>query len=210
MKASLTYTVGLTLLAVLAVVSGGGTGDLPDSAEGKLEKATFAGGCFWCMEPPFDKLEGVTSTTAGYTGGEERNPTYKEVSSGKTGHAEAVEIMYDPSRISYAELLKVFWRNIDPTQVNGQFVDKGRQYRTAIFYHNDEQNRLALSSKEEIEKSGPFDQKIVTEIVPAGEFYRAEEYHQDYYQKNPIRYKFYRYGSGRDQFLKRRWGKADS
>jgi methionine-S-sulfoxide reductase len=179
----------------------------PDVAREKREKATFAGGCFWCMEPPFDKLDGVISTIVGYTGGQEKNPTYEEVSSGKTGHVEAIQIVYDPSSVTYAELLDVFWRNIDPTQMNGQFADTGRQYRTSIFYHSQEQKQLALASKDELEKSGRYDKKIVTEIVPAGAFYSAEEYHQDYYKKNPIRYKFYRYGSGRDKFLKKVWQK---
>jgi methionine-S-sulfoxide reductase len=173
----------------------------------KREKATFAGGCFWCLEPPFDDLAGVISTTVGYTGGQEQNPTYEEVSSGKTGHAEAIQIVYDPSRLTYEELLDVFWRNIDPTQMNGQFVDTGRQYRTAIFYHNEEQKRLASASKDKLEKSGRYDKKIITEIAPATAFYRAEAYHQDYYKKNPIRYKFYRHGSGRDKLLKTLWEK---
>ena len=176
-------------------------------AQTKREKATFAGGCFWCMEPPFDKLDGVISTTSGYCGGKEKNPTYKQVSAGETGHAEAVEILYDPSRISYAELLDVFWRNIDPTQKDGQFADTGAQYRTAIFYHNEEQRRLAETSRKELENSDRFSKEIVTEIVPATPFYRAEEYHQDYYKKNPLRYKLYRYGSGRDDYLVRKWGK---
>ncbi|UCG94924.1 MAG: peptide-methionine (S)-S-oxide reductase MsrA [Candidatus Aerophobus sp.] len=179
----------------------------PDTSQKNLEKATFAGGCFWCMQPPFDKLAGVISTTVGYCGGKEENPDYKQVSAGKTGHAEAVEIEYDPSRISYAQLLDVFWRNIDPTQKDGQFNDLGRQYRTAIFYHNEEQRRLAEASKEELGKSGRFAKEIVTEIVPATTFYEAEEYHQDYYKKNPLRYKLYRYGSGRDSYLVRKWGK---
>ena len=159
------------------------------------------------MEPPFDKLDGVISTTSGYCGGKEKNPTYKQVSAGETGHAEAVEILYDPSRISYAELLDVFWRNVDPTQKDGQFADTGAQYRTAIFYHNEEQKRLAETSKKELGNSGRFNKEIVTEIVAATPFYRAEEYHQDYYKKNPLRYKFYRYGSGRDDYLVRKWGK---
>jgi peptide methionine sulfoxide reductase msrA/msrB len=172
----------------------------------RVKKATFAGGCFWCMEPPFEKLGGVTEVVAGYTGGYKGNPTYEEVSSGTTGHVEAIQITYDPSKISYSELLQVFWRQIDPTDPDGQFVDRGKQYRTVIFYHNDEQRRLAEGSKEEIERSGRFEKPIVTEIVKVGEFYRAEEYHQDFYKKNPIRYKYYRYRSGRDQFLKRVWG----
>ncbi|MFW5636101.1 MAG: peptide-methionine (S)-S-oxide reductase MsrA, partial [Thermodesulfobacteriota bacterium] len=163
-----------------------------------LKKATFAGGCFWCMEPPFDKLDGVMSTTSGYTGGTEKDPSYKEVSAGATGHAEAVQILYDPEKISYETLLDVFWRNINPTTPNRQFVDVGAQYRSAIFYHDEEQRRLAEKSKAELAASGRFDQPLVTEIVPITEFYPAEAYHQDYYRKNPLRYKFYRYGSGRD------------
>jgi peptide-methionine (S)-S-oxide reductase len=172
----------------------------------KTEKATFAGGCFWCMEPPFDKLEGVISTTSGYAGGHKENPTYKEVSSGTTGHTESVEVIFDPTVITYERLLEVFWRNIDPTAKDRQFSDVGTQYRSAVFYHNDSQRRLAQASKEKLEKSGTFELPIMTEIVPAGAFYRAEEYHQDYYKKNPIRYKLYRLGSGRDRFLKRVWG----
>jgi len=171
--------------------------------------ATFAGGCFWCMEPPFDKLPGVISTTSGYTGGRTRNPTYEQVSGGQTGHAEAVEIEYDPRRVSYEKLLEVFWHNIDPTQRDGQFCDHGSPYRTAIFYHNDEQKRLAEASKAALIKSKPFKGEIVTEITRATEFYRAEDYHQDFYQKNPIRYKFYRTGCGRDARLRELWGKSE-
>jgi len=173
-----------------------------------FEKATFAGGCFWCMQPPFDELVGVISTTAGYTGGKEENPTYEQVSSGRTGHAEAIEILYDPSKITYSQLLEVFWRNIDPTTLNRQFSDYGTQYRTAIFYHDEEQKRLAERSKEQLQKSGTFNKQIVTEITPASAFYKAEEYHQKYYIKNPIRYKLYRVGSGRDDFLKSIWGSS--
>src|SRR5215510_4681254 len=184
--------------------------DAAQTAEGKaLETATFAGGCFWCMEPPFDKLDGVISTTSGYTGGQTKNPTYEEVSSGVTGHAESVQIVFDPAKISYAQLLDVFWHNIDPLTPDAQFCDHGRQYRTAIFYHNEEQKRLAEASKKALEQSGRFTQPIVTEIVPAGEFYKAEDYHQDYYQKNPIRYKFYRYHCGRDPVLEKLWGKSE-
>ena len=172
----------------------------------ELQKATFAGGCFWCMEPPFDKLDGVVSTTSGYIGGHKLRPTYEEVSAGVTGHAEAVEILYDPSKISYAQLLEVFWPNIDPLTPNRQFCDGGSQYRSAIFYHDDEQERLARESKEKLEQSGRFDDPIVTEVKQAGIFYPAEEYHQDYYKKNPIRYKFYRYGCGRDKRLEQVWG----
>jgi len=158
------------------------------------------------MEPPFDKLAGVISTTSGYTGGHKQDPTYKEVSAGSTGHAEAVEIVYDPAPISYAKLLEVFWHNIDPTTPNAQFCDKGTQYRSAIFYHDETQKRLAEESKQALEASKRFTVPIVTEIVPATVFYPAEEYHQDYYQKNPLRYKFYRYNCGRDQRLRELWG----
>lgn len=177
-----------------------------DIQDKQLEKATFAGGCFWCMQPPFDKLEGVISTTVGYTGGPEKSPTYKEVSYGKTGHAESIEVMYDPTQVSYEELLDVFWMNINPTDPDGQFVDRGKQYRTGIFYHDEEQKKLAEASKETLEKSGRYDKPIVTEIIPASEFYKAEEYHQEYYKKNPIGYKTYRNGSGRDQYIERIWG----
>jgi len=172
-----------------------------------LEKATFAGGCFWCMEPPFDKLDGVTSTTSGYTGGTKMNPTYHEVSAGGTGHAEAVEITYDPKKVSYEKLLEVFWHNVDPTDAGGQFCDRGNQYRTEIFYHGDEQKRLAEASKAALEKSKPFELPIVTKIVAANTFYPAEDYHQNYYTKNPLRYKVYRFGCGRDKRLKELWGK---
>lgn len=197
--------VGIIIL-ITAGISFGSDIQTPSTIKKRYEKATFAGGCFWCMEHPFDVLNGVVSTVSGYTGGKEVRPTYKEVSSGKTGHAEAVEITYDPSVITYAELLEVFWKNINPTQSDGQFVDKGRQYRSAIFYHNEKQKRLALESKEKLEKSGRFDKRIVTEIVPATPFYRAEEYHQDYYKKNRLRYHFYRSGSGRDQYIETVWG----
>jgi len=173
----------------------------------KLEKATFAGGCFWCMEPPFETLKGVEAVISGYTGGRTENPKYEEVSSGRTGHAEAIEIHYDASQITYEELLDVFWRNIDPTTKDRQFVDTGSQYRTAIFYHNDEQKRLAEDSKKKLDASGRFGKPIVTEIVPGGKFYAAEEYHQDYYKKSSTRYKFYRFNSGRDQYLEKIWGK---
>jgi peptide-methionine (S)-S-oxide reductase len=174
-----------------------------------LQKATFAGGCFWCMEPPFDELPGVISTTSGYTGGKRPNPTYEEVSAGMTGHAEAVEILFDPSKITYAELLKVFWRNIDPLSANRQFCDVGSQYRSAIFYHDEDQRRLAVESKEAIERSGRFDRRIVTEITPATAFYRAEEYHQDYYRKNPLRFNFYKFTCGRERRLEELWGPSD-
>lgn len=169
------------------------------------EKATFAGGCFWCMEPLFDNLKGVISATSGYTGGQDKNPTYEKVCSGKTGHAEAVQIIYDPSVITYSELLDIFWKNIDPTQENGQFADIGTQYRTAIFYHTREQKKLAEKSKLKLENSGKYGKDIVTKIIPSAEFFKAEDYHQDYYRKNPSQYKSYRYGSGRDQYLEKIW-----
>ena len=169
--------------------------------------ATFAGGCFWCMEPPFDELDGVVSTTSGYTGGHKANPTYEEVTAGGTGHFEAVQVVYDPAKISYERLLKVYWRNVDPTDAGGQFCDRGDSYRTAIFYHGDRQKRAAEQSKAALDRSKPFEQPIVTPIVAAAEFYPAEEYHQDYYRKNPLRYKFYRYSCGRDQRLEALWGK---
>jgi peptide methionine sulfoxide reductase msrA/msrB len=176
------------------------------AAEKKVERAIFAGGCFWCMESPYEKLDGVKEVISGYTGGQKEDPTYKEVSAGTTGHAEAVEVIFDPTKVSYEELLEVFWRQIDPTDPGGQFADRGSQYRSAIFYLNDEQRALAEKSKENLDKSDRFDNPVVTEIVPASRFYRAEDYHQDYYRKNPVRYKLYRYGSGRDRFLKEAWG----
>jgi len=168
--------------------------------------ATFAGGCFWCMEPPFDKLPGVVKTTPGYTGGQVENPSYEQVCSGRTGHAEAVQIVFEPAKTSYRELLGIFWRNIDPTAKDRQFADTGSQYRTAIFYHDDEQRRLAEESKRELEKSGRYPGPIVTEIVPAAPFYPAEAYHCQYYKKNPLHYKMYRQGSGRDSYLEKTWG----
>ena len=171
--------------------------------------ATFAGGCFWCVESDFEKVDGVIEAISGYTGGDEPNPTYKQVSAGGTGHTEAVQVHYDPDKITYKELLDVFWRHVDPTDAGGQFVDRGSQYRPAIFYHDEEQKRIAEESKLELEKSGRFAKPIATEIVPLGEFYIAEEYHQDYYNRNPLRYKMYRYGSGRDQFLSRTWSAED-
>jgi peptide methionine sulfoxide reductase msrA/msrB len=173
----------------------------------QLEKAVFAGGCFWCMEPPFEKLEGVTEVVSGYIGGSTVNPTYEEVSAGGTGHLEAVQIVYDPAKVSYEMLLSVFWRQIDPTDAGGQFVDRGSSYTSAIFYHTEDQKRLAEASKKQLAQSGRFDKPIVTGIRPAGPFYRAEEYHQDYHKKSAIRYKFYRYNSGRDRFLEKIWGK---
>lgn len=171
-----------------------------------LEKALFAGGCFWCMEAPFDKLPGVVSVTPGYSGGHKKKPTYEEVSAGGTGHAEAVQIVYDNSKISYPALLDVFWRNIDPTVTDRQFCDVGHQYRAAIFYRGEEQRKAALQSKVALEKGRSFREPVVTEISAATEFYPAEEYHQHYYKKNPLRYSFYRSGCGRDKRLKELWG----
>ena len=178
------------------------------AAPAKSEKAIFAGGCFWCMEHPFDKLPGVVSVTSGYSGGSVKNPTYEQVSAGGTGHAESVQIVYDPARISYIKLLDTYWHNVDPTAKERQFCDAGHQYRSVIFYSGEEQHRAALQSKAALEKSKPFKEPILTEILPAGEFYPAEEYHQHYYKKNPIRYKYYRNGCGRDRRLKELWGDA--
>jgi peptide methionine sulfoxide reductase msrA/msrB len=175
-----------------------------------LEYATFAGGCFWCMEPPFQNLDGVDEVIVGYTGGETENPSYEEVSSGKTGHYEAIQVRYDPERITYPELLEVYWRQIDPTDPGGQFVDRGTQYRTAIFYHNQRQKELAEESKLKLEESGRYDKPIVTEILPYKEFYPAEDYHQDYYQKNPARYEVYKQNSGREDYLKEKWPAKES
>jgi len=173
----------------------------------KTETAIFAGGCFWCMEPPFDKLDGVISTTSGYTAGHKMYPTYREVSAGGTGHTEAVQITFDPDKISYAELLKVYWKNIDPVAVNRQFCDSGSQYRSGIYFLNRSQEVAARESLQQLKKSKTFKEDIATEILPASTFYPAEEYHQDYYQKNPLRYKYYRYRCGRDQRLEEIWGK---
>ncbi len=170
--------------------------------------ATFAGGCFWCMEHPYDELDGVISTTSGYTGGSTKNPTYRQVSAGITGHTEAVQVKYDPSKVTYQELLKVFWQNIDPTTPDRQFCDKGSQYRPGIFYHDGDQKRLAEDSKQRIKATKTFPEPVVTEITQAAEFYPAETYHQDYYLKNPLRYKLYRRGCGRDRRLEQLWGKT--
>jgi peptide-methionine (S)-S-oxide reductase len=170
--------------------------------------ATFAGGCFWCMEPPFDKLPGVLETTSGYTGGKKRNPTYAEVSAGGTGHTEAVQVRYDPTQVSYDRLLEVYWRNIDPTVKDRQFCDVGSQYRATVFVHDDAQRRAAEASRAGLDKTKRFKEAIVTPIESAGEFWPAEEYHQDYYVKNPLRYNYYRTGCGRDRRLAELWGPA--
>lgn len=171
-----------------------------------LEEAIFAGGCFWCMEYPFERLDGVKDVIPGYTGGQTKNPTYEQVSSGSTGHLEAVKVVFDPARVSYAKLLDVFWMQIDPTDAGGQFVDRGSQYRSAIFYMNDAQREAAERSREVLRKSGRFAEPIATAILPVRDFYPAEEYHQDYYKKNPIRYKLYRLNSGRDRYIEKIWG----
>jgi peptide methionine sulfoxide reductase msrA/msrB len=171
----------------------------------KTETATVAGGCFWCVESDFEKADGVIKVISGYTGGHKANPTYKEVSSGTTGHLESVQVIYDPGKIKYKEILDVLWKHIDPTDAGGSFVDRGNQYRSAIFYHNEEQKRIAEESKKELDESGVFDKPIVTEIIKFEKFYPAEDYHQDYYKENPIRYKYYRWNSGRDQFLEMIW-----
>jgi peptide-methionine (S)-S-oxide reductase len=178
---------------------------LPAQAQ-KLEKATFAAGCFWCAEEAFEKVPGVVEAVSGYTGGKVKNPSYEQVSSGRTGHAEAVEVTFDPAKVSYDKLLDTFWLNHDPTVKDRQFCDSGSQYRPEIFYHSEEQKRLAEASKAKWEKAKPFKQPILTSITPAAEFYRAEEYHQDYYKKNPLQYRFYVTGCGRYARLDSLWG----
>ena len=200
--------LGLAFFATLAHLAGAQAPVKGTPSPASTAVATFAGGCFWCMEPPFDKLPGVVSTTSGYTGGKKQHPTYEEVSSGSTGHAEAVRVVYDPTKVTYEKLLDVFWHNIDPTVTDRQFCDHGNQYRTAIFVHDAEQRRLAEASKAALEKSKPFKEPIVTPIVDATEFFPAEEYHQDYYVKNPVRYNYYRTGCGRDRRLTQLWGSA--
>jgi peptide-methionine (S)-S-oxide reductase len=213
MKNTLAILAALTVLGLLAVARMGGA-DKPAAAQAPaghhLAKATFAGGCFWCMESDFDKVEGVVSTTSGYTGGQKKNPTYEEVSSGGTGHAESVQVVYDPAKVTYAQLLEAYWHNVDPLTPNQQFCDVGNQYRTAIFYHDAEQKRLAEESKARVEQQlqAKFHRPVVTQIVAASTFYPAEEYHQDYYKKNPLRYKFYRTSCGRDNRLAEVWGEA--
>jgi peptide-methionine (S)-S-oxide reductase len=193
--------------AVLVLALGAGTAGAQGTPGRDLAVATFAGGCFWCMEEAFEPIEGVVSVVSGYTGGRQVNPSYAEVSAGGTGHAEAVEIRFDSAKVSYQQLLQHFWRNIDPLAVDRQFCDRGNQYRSAIFYHGEEQQRLAEESKAALERSGRLKGTIATQIVAAGPFYRAEEYHQDYYRKNPQRYKFYKWSCGRAQRLEELWGK---
>ncbi len=197
------------LLLVAIVLAAGPPAGATDSVPARTASATatFAGGCFWCMQPPFDTLSGVVSTTVGYTGGHAKKPTYEEVSAGGTGHAEAIQIVYDPARVTYEQLLHVFWHNIDPVTPNRQFCDQGSQYRSAIFFHDAAQQRAAEASKKALEDAYRLPGPIVTEIVAAAEFTPAEEYHQKYYEKNPIRYKFYRTGCGRDARLKELWAR---
>jgi len=194
-------------LSVWLVMSMSGP-TLSQSPEGNFAKATFAGGCFWCMEHPFDELDGVVSTTSGYTGGHTGDPTYPEVSAGGTGHTEAVQIEYDPTKVTYEELLNVYWRNVDPTTPDAQFCDHGNQYRPEIFYHTEEQKQLAEASRTHIEKTKTFPEPIVIEITQGTTFYPAEDFHQNYYQTNPLRYKFYRLACGRDSRLAELWGDA--
>ena len=199
------FIISLVCICFVVLANGQEKNMIKNEEESKMEKATFAGGCFWCMESPFEKLDGVTEVIVGYIGGHKENPTYEEVSTGKTGHLEAVQITFDPSIITYSELLDVFWRQINPTDIRGQFADIGSQYKTAVFYHNDEQKRLAEESKGRLEVSGKFQRDIVTKIIPASIFYVAEDYHQDYYQKSSIRYKLYRADSGREAYIKYTW-----
>jgi peptide-methionine (S)-S-oxide reductase len=207
MKLSRCLDLALFICVILLLPGGPAYAASQTGGGATTAKATFAGGCFWCMEPPYDKLDGVISTISGYAGGKTKNPTYEEVSRGTTGHTEVVQVTYDPKKLTYQKLLDVFWRNIDPLTPNRQFCDIGSQYRSAIFYHDDNQKRLAEESKKALSKR--FKEPIVTEIVAYTEFYPAEDYHQDYYTKNPLRYKYYRYNCGRDQRLEALWG-ADS
>ena len=199
--------IAFALLTVLAGVGIGAAADTPAPAA-QVARAVFAGGCFWCMEPPYDALPGVVATVSGYTGGESENPSYEQVSAGGTGHFEAVEVTYDPARVSYTQLLEVFWRNVDPLDDGGQFCDRGDSYRTAIFYATAEEKAAALKSRDAAAEKLVIKGPIVTPLLPAKAFYPAEDYHQDYYQKNPIRYKYYRFACERDQRLKEVWGEA--
>jgi peptide-methionine (S)-S-oxide reductase len=199
----LALAIGISVVGLLGSAEGGLGADRGE--DGRFSKATFAGGCFWCMQHLFDRVEGVVSTTVGYTGGEKEDPIYEEVCAGGTGHVEAIEVVYDPGKVRYAELLDIFWHNIDPTVKDRQFCDYGTQYRTAIFYHDEEQRTLAERSKAQLVESRRFD-AVFTEIIPASRFYPAEEYHQGYYKKNPVRYQLYRLGCGRDRRLHELWG----
>ena len=206
--APITESLAWMMIPLLAaMVSGAAESGREAKQATQPANATFAGGCFWCMESPFDQRDGVISVTVGYTGGQKKNPTYEEVSAGGTGHAESLQIVYDPAKITYEKLLGIFWRNVDPLTRDAPFCDHGNQYRSAIFYHDEQQKKLAEASKKALEESKRFPSPIVTEIVPASEFYPAEEYHQHYYKKNPLRYEFYRYNCGRDQRLQKLWRK---
>ena len=206
MRNSLIASLGIAGLAMAGATALAEDTSTKAPVTAEQASAVFAGGCFWCMEGPYDELDGVISTTSGYIGGSVPSPTYKQVSAGGTGHAEAVRVVYDPAKVDYAVLVDVFWHNVDPTQVDGQFCDHGDQYRTAIFYADAEQKRIAEQSLAALETTKPFEGEIVTEIVPASTFYPAEDYHQDYYQTNPLRYKYYRWACGRDQRLSELWG----
>lgn len=200
--------IGRHLLLLAALIACASGVQATEAARSGHALATFAGGCFWCMEGPFDELDGVVSTTSGYTGGDTEQPTYEQVSTGTTGHTEAVQIVYDPAQVSYAKLLEVFWRNIDPTTPDRQFCDKGNQYRPAIFYHDDDQRDAVQVSLAHIEKVKTFAEPIQVEISAAKAFFPAEEYHQDFYLKNPVRYRYYRYRCGRDERLEALWGQS--
>lgn len=202
MEVAMYYALVVSTLLLLSL--GGGVGKT--LAASKNEVAIFGGGCFWCMEPPFEQLDGVVEVVAGYSGGEQENPTYQEVSSGGTNHLEAVRVIYNPDKVSYKELLDTYWRQVDPTDVGGQFADRGNHYTTAIYYFDDAQKEAAERSKDELEKSKKFDDPIVTKVLPAKAFYLAEDYHQDYYQKNVLHYNAYKKGSGREGFIKSVWG----
>lgn len=199
-------TVALSLFIVVAAVSAQQPAFRFDEVPDDRAVAILAGGCFWCMEPPYDEIDGVYETISGYTGGTVANPTYQQVIRENTGHYEAVLIVYDPDRVSYDELLDTFWVNVDPLDAGGQFCDRGSSYRTGIFYLDERQRRIAEESREELDNSGRLRRPVVTEIMPAGAFYIAEEYHQDYYKKNPFRYRTYRTGCGRDARLRQLWG----
>jgi len=203
----------ILMLALTLALSGAGPAGAQPAASKKegpatqaTAKATFAGGCFWCMEEAFDKVPGVIATTSGYMGGQTKNPTYEQVSTGRSGRAEVVQVEYDPAKVTYEKLLDAFWRNIDPTQKDAQFCDHGTQYRSAVFYHNDEQRRAVEASRTALAGNKPFKGEIVTQVAKADVFYPAEGYHQDYYQKNPVRYQFYKSGCGREARLKELWG----
>ena len=206
------YSTKILIVAIIIALIGGAVMSEKNQKNEKavLQKATFAGGCFWCMEDAFKRVDGVVDAVSGYTGGNKDKPTYEEVSSGTTGHCEAVQITFDPSKVSYERLLDLFWRQIDPTDQGGQFADRGSQYRTAIFYHSEEQKAIAEKSKEKLERSGKFDSPVVTKIIPFTKFFKAEDYHQGYSQKQPLAFKLYKKGSGREGFIKKTWGENPS